>query len=132
MGGFLEIFTFFIHVEPHDFFNRDDADVICRIPISFVQAALGDKITVPTLKGKKTIEIPRGTQPGDVFRLHSEGIPSLRNGRRGDQIVQVVIKIPKKLNKKQVSLLREFAKTESCKRASKLKNKWQPKLKKRK
>jgi molecular chaperone DnaJ len=109
----------FIHVEPHDFFSRDNTDVICRVPISFVQAALGDKITVPTLKGKKTIKIPRGTQPGDVFRLQGEGIPSLRNGRRGDQIVQVVIQIPKKLNKKQESLLREFAKTEPFKSASK-------------
>jgi len=112
-GGLPGDLYVFIHVEPHDFFNRDNTDVICRIPISFVQAALGDKISVLTLKGKKTIEIPRGTQPGDVFRLHGEGIPSLRNGRRGDQIVQVVIKIPKKLNKKQESLLREFAKTES-------------------
>jgi molecular chaperone DnaJ len=102
----------FIHVQPHDFFTRDNNDVMCRIPISFVQAALGDKITVPTLKGKKSLKIPRGTQPGDVFRLPGEGIPSLRNGTRGDQIVHVVIKTPTKLNKKQESLLREFAKNE--------------------
>jgi molecular chaperone DnaJ len=100
----------FIHVKPHDFFTRDNNNVICRMPISFVQAALGDKITVPTLKSKKTLKIPKGTQSGDVFRLPGEGLPSLKNGTRGDQIVQVVIKTPTKLNKKQKSLLREFAK----------------------
>ena len=78
----------FIHVKSHDFFTRDNNDVICRIPISLVQAALGDKISVPTLKGKKTLKIPKGTQPGDVFRLPGEGIPSPRSGIVGDQIVQ--------------------------------------------
>jgi len=58
----------FIHVEPHDFFRRDNTDVICQADISFVQAALGDTITVPTLKANKTLEIPKGTQFGDVFR----------------------------------------------------------------
>jgi len=109
----------FIHVQPHEFFIRDNNDVMCRIPISFVQAALGDKIAVPTLKGSKKLKIPRGTQPGDVFRLHGEGIPFLRSGTRGDQIVEVVIKTPTKLNKKQISLLREFAKYDSGQRSSK-------------
>lgn len=112
----------FITVEAHEFFERNENDVICRIPISFVQAALGDKIEVPTLNGEKTMEIPKGTQPGDIFYFHGEGIPSLRNGRRGDQIIQVNIKTPTHLSKKQEALLKEFAALESNKLSNKLKN----------
>jgi len=112
----------FIHVETHEFFERDNMDVICEVPISFIQAALGDNITVPTLKGEKVLEIPKGTQPGDVFRFTGEGIPSLRNGSRGDQIIQMNIKTPINLNKKQESLLRDFAKIEAEKFSTKLKN----------
>ena len=112
----------FIHVEPHDFFERDNADVICRVPISFVQAALGDTISVPTLEDEKKLRIPKGTQYGDVFRFNGEGIPSLRTGRRGDQIIQVIIKTPTSLSKKQESLLKEFAKLESGKISKRLKN----------
>lgn len=112
----------FINVESHEFFERNNIDVICRVPISFVQATLGDKITVPTLKNDKAIKIPKGTQAGDIFRLRGEGIPSLRNGNRGDQIIQFVIKTPLNLNKKQEALLREFGKIESGKLSTKLKN----------
>ncbi|MDD2388463.1 MAG: molecular chaperone DnaJ [Desulfobacterales bacterium] len=112
----------FIHVEPHDFFHRRDTDVICQIPISFVQAALGDSIAVPTLKGEKQLEIPKGTQPGDLFHFTGEGIPSLRNEKCGDQIIQIMIKTPTNLNKKQEALLKEFAKLESKKLSTKLKN----------
>ncbi len=112
----------FIHVKPHDFFSRNDTDVICQIPISFVQAALGDKIKVPTLKGEKELEIPKGTQPGEIFRFKGEGIASLRNGHHGDQVIQVNIKTPTHLNKKQESLLKEFAKIEAGKLSTKLKN----------
>jgi molecular chaperone DnaJ len=112
----------FIYVEPHEFFKRRDSDVICQIPISFVQAALGDKINVPTLNGEKTLEIPKGTQPGDIFYLHGEGIASLRNRKRGDQIIQIDIKTPTHLTKKQEALLREFADLETKKLSGKLKN----------
>ena len=112
----------FIHVKPHDFFKRDDTDVICQVPISFIQAALGDKIQVPTLNGDKPLEIPKGTQPGDLFRFQGQGIPSLRNGRRGDQIIQVTIRTPTHLNKKQETLLKEFAKLEKEKLSNRLKN----------
>jgi len=112
----------FIHVEPHDFFERDNTNVICQVGISFIQAALGDTIEVPTLNGRKELKIPKGTQPGDLFRLRGEGIPSLRNGRRGDQIIQTLIKTPVNLNKKQEALLKEFAKIESGKLSNKLKN----------
>lgn len=112
----------FIDVEQHDFFERSNTDVICQIEISFVQAALGDTIAVPTLNSEKTLSIPKGTQPGDLFRLRGEGIASLRGGKRGDQIVQIVMKTPTNLNKKQMSLLKEFAKIESGKLSNKLKN----------
>ena len=112
----------FIRVEPHDFFEREDIHLICKIPISFVQAALGDKISVPTLTGEKTLEIPKGTQPGDLFRFRGEGIPSLRRNERGDQIIQVAIKTPTNLSKKQEALLRDFTKLESKKLSKKIKN----------
>ena len=112
----------FIDVKPHDFFSRDGTEVLCQVEISFVQAALGDKISVPTLNGKKTLEIPKGTQPGDVFRFKGEGIPSLRYRSRGDQIIQVLIKTPTSISKKQEALLREFDKLESKKISSKLKH----------
>jgi molecular chaperone DnaJ len=112
----------FIQVQPHDIFQRNNADVICQQEITFVQAALGTTVKVPTINGKKDLDIPKGTQPGDVFRLREEGIPSLRNGRRGDQLIQVVIKTPTGLNKKQEKLLREFETLESNKLSSKLKN----------
>lgn len=112
----------FIHVESHDFFERDNTNVICQVGISFIQAALGDTIEVPTLNGKKELKIPKGTQPGDLFRFRGEGIPSLRNGRRGDQIIQALIKTPVNLNKKQEALLKEFSKIESGKLSNKLKN----------
>jgi len=112
----------FIHVESHDFFERDNTNVICQVEISFSQAALGDTIAVSTLNGQKKLKIPKGTQPGDLFRFRGEGIPSLRSGKRGDQIVQTVIKTPINLNKKQVALLKEFAKIESGKLSNKLKN----------
>ncbi|MGD8962212.1 MAG: molecular chaperone DnaJ [Desulfobacterales bacterium] len=112
----------FIHVEPHEFFKRRDTDIICEIPISFVQAALGDKISVPTLNGDKTLKIPKGTQPGDIFYFHGEGIPSLRTSQRGDQIIQVAIKTPTHITKKQEALLKEFAELESKKISHKIKN----------
>jgi len=112
----------FLHVKPHEFFKRDETDIVCQIPIGFIQAALGDEITVPTLTGEKTLEIPKGTQFGDVFRFRGEGIPSLRNGRKGDQIIQVTIKTPTNLNKKQEGLLKEFAKLEEAKLGKRLKN----------
>lgn len=112
----------FIHVEPHEFFERNNNDVICRIPITFIQAALGGKVKVPTLTGEKSVEIKKGIQPGDLVRLRGEGIPSLRYGNRGDQIIQWDIRTPTHLNKKQEELLREFAKLETRKLSTKIKN----------
>jgi len=112
----------FIHVEPHEFFERDNTNIVCQIDISFVQAALRDTLAVPTLNGKKELKIPKGTQPGELFRFRGEGIPSLRNGKRGDEIIQVLMKTPTHLNKKQETLLKEFARIESNKFPNKLKN----------
>lgn len=112
----------FIKVKPHEFFQRNEIDIICQVPISFVQAALGDKIMIPTLNGEKKLEIPKGTQPGDLFRFNGEGIPSLHGRRRGDQIIQVLVKTPTHLSKKQESLLKEFADLETEKFSNKLKS----------
>jgi len=101
-----------IHVEPHEFFERQEDDVICRVPISFVDAALGTTLEIPTLDGSERMHIPEGTQPGDLLRLRGKGIPRLRGQGRGDQVVILDVRIPKKLNKKQEELLREFARLE--------------------
>ena len=111
----------FVNVKPHDFFERNNNDIICQVPISFVQAALGADIDVPTLTGEKKLRIPKGTQPGEVFRFKGEGIPSLRGYGRGDQIMQVLVKTPTGLTKKQETLLKEFARLESAKLSTKIK-----------
>lgn len=112
----------FIQVKAHEFFERNNNDIICRVPISFIQASLGDTISVPTLNGEMPLVISKGTQPGDIFRFAGEGIPYLRGGGRGDQIIQVMIKTPTHMTKKQESLLRQFAKLEEGKLTKKLKN----------
>ncbi len=111
----------FIRVKPHNFFQRRDNDVICQIELSFIQAALGDQVTVPTLDGEETIKIPKGTQYADIVRLPGRGILSLRSNRRGDQIVQIALKTPKGLNKRQEELLKEFSSMESGKLTNKIK-----------
>lgn len=110
-----------IHVRLHNFFKRDGTHIICEIPISFVDASLGTTIEVPTLTGKQTLKIPKGTQPGERFIFKNQGIPSLQGYGRGDQIIQVHIKTPTNLSKKQESLLREFAQLESKKFSHKIK-----------
>jgi molecular chaperone DnaJ len=98
----------FLHVEPHEFFERSGDDIYCRIPISFVQATLGASIEVPTLEGTEKLKIPRGTQGGKTFRLKGRGVSRLRGHGRGDQIIETVVAIPTSLNRKQEELLREF------------------------
>ncbi len=98
-----------VHVKPHPVFERHADDIICQMPITFAQAAVGTEIEVPKLAGKKaTIKIPAGTQTGTVFRLKGMGIPHLRGGA-GDELVRVVVKTPEKLGKKERQLLHEFA-----------------------
>ncbi|NLL05141.1 MAG: molecular chaperone DnaJ [Clostridiaceae bacterium] len=98
-----------VRVKPHAIFQRQGNDVICEIPITFVQAALGTELEVPTIDGKVKYQVPEGTQTGAVFRLKNKGIPFLRGNGRGDQYVKVQVEVPKKLNEKQKAILREFA-----------------------
>ncbi len=100
----------FITVARHEFFERDGDDIYCRIPISFVQAALGAKIEARTIQGTEKIKIPGGTQSGHTFRLRGLGLPRLGKSGRGDQIIETQVMVPTKLNKKQEKLLQEFAK----------------------
>ncbi len=94
--------------------------MVCSLPISMTQAALGTEIEVPTLNNPKKLTIPKGTQNGQTLRLKGEGFPHLRGSGKGDQIVQVAVKIPTHLNKKQEELLREFEELESKKSGSRL------------
>ncbi|NCU17463.1 molecular chaperone DnaJ [Pallidibacillus pasinlerensis] len=97
------------YVKEHEFFERDGDDVYCEMPITFVQAALGDEIEVPTLYGKVKLKIPSGTQSHTKFRLRGKGIKNVRGHGIGDQHVTLKIVTPKKLTEKQKQLLREFA-----------------------
>jgi molecular chaperone DnaJ len=99
-----------IHVEEHEIFKRENDDIICEVPISFVQAALGAEIEVPTLDGKVIMKIPPGTQSGKVFRLSGKGVPNVKGYGRGDQYVKVIVEVPKNLDSRQKALLLEFAK----------------------
>jgi molecular chaperone DnaJ len=98
-----------IHVAPHEFFERHGNDLHCQVPISFSQAALGADLEIPSLHGSQTLTIPRGTQTDETLQLRGCGVPDVRGGRRGDQIVHVVVKTPTHLNTRQEELLREFA-----------------------
>ncbi len=102
----------FLTVKEHPIFTRENGDILYDTQISFVQAALGGKIEIPTLKSTTSLKIPPGTQHGKTFRLKGMGIVDLRNSSRiGDQVVRINIKIPTKLTQRQQELLEEFAKT---------------------
>ena len=90
-------------------FARQGNDVLCEVPISFPQVALGAEIEVPTLEGKIKMKIPAGTQPGSVFRLKGKGVAGLHGGGRGDQLVRVLVEVPRKMTAKQRQLLEELA-----------------------
>ncbi|MDQ0414448.1 molecular chaperone DnaJ [Mesobacillus stamsii] len=97
------------HIRPHEFFERDGDDIYCEMPITFVQASLGDEVEVPTLHGKVKLKVPSGTQTGTKFRLKGKGVPNVRGYGTGDQHVIVKIITPTKLSEKQKQLLREYA-----------------------
>jgi molecular chaperone DnaJ len=106
-----------IHVRPHPLFERDGTDLHCEVPVSFVQAALGAEIEVPTLEGVVKLTVPEATQSGKVFRLRGKGMPPLRPRSdpeqlarlRGDLYVKLFVEVPSKLNERQRKLLEEFA-----------------------
>jgi len=102
----------YVRIKEHPLLARQGNDLICQVPITFSQAALGGQVEVPTLNGPDTVEIPAGTQHGDVFTLRRRGLPDIRNRRPGDQLVQVVIEVPRRLTKRQSELLRQYAETE--------------------
>jgi molecular chaperone DnaJ len=98
-----------VQVREHPIFQRQDTEVVCEMPISIAQAALGTQVDVPTLDGPHKLKIPAGTQPGKAFRLKGKGIPPLGGGSRGDQHVRVQVEIPTRLTKEQRDLLEKFA-----------------------
>ncbi|HRI89552.1 MAG TPA: molecular chaperone DnaJ [Candidatus Hydrogenedentes bacterium] len=103
----------FVEVEPDEIFTREGNDVVCEIPISFVQAILGDKLRVPTLTGEAELKVPPGTQPGTLFRLRGMGIKDLRGYHKGDQIVRVQVEIPTRISKEQREAIDKFAQLSS-------------------
>ncbi len=99
----------FMSVRPHQFFQRDGADLYCTIPVSMTTAALGGKFDVSTLDGTKSrVTVPEGTQAGKQFRLKGKGMPVMRSNQMGDLYIQVVVETPQKLSKRQRELLQEF------------------------
>ena len=104
----------FLAITPHEFFQRDGADLHCRVPISMVTAALGGEFEVPAIDGSKArVKVPGGTQTGRRFRLSAKGMPVLRAKQTGDMYVQVVVETPQNLTKRQRELLAEFEKLSS-------------------
>jgi molecular chaperone DnaJ len=99
----------FLSIKPHEFFQRDGADLFCRVPISMTTAALGGQIDVPSLEGKTArVKIPEGTESGAQFRLQKKGMTMLRSPARGSLFIQVEVETPKKLTPRQRELLKEF------------------------
>jgi molecular chaperone DnaJ len=98
-----------ISVRPHEFFRREGNDIICTVPITVTEAALGTKIEVPSIDGKTLLRIPPGTQSGQKFRLRGKGAPSLRGEVRGNQIVEVRVMIPMVADERSKEILRELA-----------------------
>jgi molecular chaperone DnaJ len=98
-----------INVLSHDFFTRNEADVVCEVPVTFVHATLGAEIEVPTLEGMVKLKIPAGTQSHKIFRLKGKGLAKLGSYGRGDQLVRVIVEVPTKLNSEQKELLRKFS-----------------------
>jgi molecular chaperone DnaJ len=101
-----------IHVQKHPFFERSRNDLVCQVPISFPQAALGADIEVPTLDGPDRLHVPKGTQSGDVLRIKGRGMPDISGRSRGDELVEVVVETPRHLSPRQEELLRELAEIE--------------------
>src|SRR6187455_3539367 len=99
----------FLSIKPHEFFQRDGADLFCRVPIAMTTATLGGQIEVPTIDGGRTrVKIPEGTESGKQFRLKAKGMPVLRSKQQGDLYIQVEVETPKNLSRKQRDLLKAF------------------------
>jgi len=108
-GGTSGDLYIFLSIRPHEFFQRDGADLFCKVPISMMVATMGGEIEVPTVDGKKArVSIPEGAQTGKQFRLKSKGMPVLRSAQSGDLYIQVTVETPVNLTRRQRELLREF------------------------
>jgi molecular chaperone DnaJ len=104
-----------VRVKPHPLFDRRGRDLTCRVPISFPHAVLGTRLSVPTVEGKPhTLDIPKGTPPGTVFRLRGLGMPGLETGKRGDLLVEVTVEVPRKLTAEQRRLIEQLGELESA------------------
>lgn len=110
-GGMSGSLYVVISVRKHPYFKRQNSTVFLELPVNVAQAALGDEIEVPTLEGEENLTIPAGTQTGETFRLRGNGIPYLRGGGRGDELVTVYVVTPKKLTPEQHKLFEELAET---------------------
>ena len=108
LGGTPGDLYVYIRIKPHKIFTRQDTNVYCEIPISFVQATLGAKIEAPTIDGKVELTIPEGTQSGAVMRIRGKGIPHLHGNERGDEFVKIKVLTPKNLSARQRKLLLDF------------------------
>jgi molecular chaperone DnaJ len=101
-----------VRIQPHPVFVRQGDDLVCKIEIPYPVAVLGGEVEVPTIDGSKIkMAVPQGTQPGKVFRIKGKGMPDLHTGRKGDLYIEVSIQVPSKLNERQRTALREYAKT---------------------
>ena len=98
-----------LHVKEHEIFQRDGDDLLCDVPVSFVQAALGAELEVPTLDGKTLVKVPAGTQNGTVFRLKGRGVKNIQGYGHGDQHVRISVEVPTHLTAAQKAKLQEFA-----------------------
>jgi molecular chaperone DnaJ len=98
-----------LHVKPHEIFQRDGDDLLCEVPVSFVQAALGSEIEVPTLDAKAQVKVPPGTQPGTTFRLKGKGVKNVQGYGCGDLHVRINVEVPTHLSSAQKAKLEEYA-----------------------
>lgn len=99
-----------VRVRPHEYFRRQEDDILLDVEINVAQAALGDEIEIPTVDGTTTLTIPAGAQTGDTFRLRGQGAPNVRNpNMRGDQIVHIFVAVPKNLTPRQREIFQELA-----------------------
>jgi molecular chaperone DnaJ len=99
-----------VYVKPHKIFQRSNSNILFDVPIGFTQATLGAEINVPTLNGKAKLRIPKGTQTHTIFRLKGKGLPRLHSYGRGNELIRVIVRTPKKVTSKQKQLITELAK----------------------
>ncbi len=100
-----------LSVGKHEFFSRNEYDILCVVPVSFPQLALGDEITVPGVEENSVLTIPPGTPSGHIFRVRSKGVKKLDGRGRGDQLIKVEVDVPKNLNARQKQILKDFGST---------------------